>query len=139
MSKSISRRRVGCSIQREDILQPIMRRVKSIRKIKESVLDKAFSLFIRRRDGRCVFPLRDDKDFHSGNLQCSHFYGRSARSVRFDLENCDAICGRHHQFLEGRKNAEYFDWKFTQLGAERFHSLKRRYATLRRRPPTEKV
>ncbi len=101
------------------------------KKIKESDLDKVFSLFIRNRDRVCKYPLRGPDDYHAGNLQNSHFHGRTARSVRWDEENCDAICGRHHQFLEGRKNAEYADWKLKQLGPERFNELKKRYYTLK--------
>lgn len=107
------------------------------KKIKEHTLDVEFSKFIRRRDGKCVYPLRGPEDYHAGSLQCSHFYGRGARSVRFDPENADAICGRHHQFLEERKPGEYTDFKKKQLGLARFMALRKRYYTLRVRPPTE--
>lgn len=111
--------------------------MKRKKKISEHDLDTAFSKFIRLRDRVCQYPLRGPDDYHAGNLQASHFYGRSARSVRFDPENVDALCGRHHQFLEGRKNAEYADFKRKQLGTARFNALKKRYYKLRERPPTE--
>lgn len=110
---------------------------KSPRKIKEAKLDVYFSLHIRDRDKVCQFPLRSPEDFHAGPLQNSHFYTRTARSTRYDPENCDGICARHHQFLEQRKNAEYTDWKLAQLGEGRFKALKKRYVTMRARPPTE--
>ena len=104
---------------------------KALKRIKESVIDKVFSLFIRQRDGVCQFPLRTPEDYHAGVLQCSHFFGRSARSTRWDEMNCDALCARHHQFLEGRKNGEYADWKLKQLGAFKFAALKTRYYSLK--------
>lgn len=106
--------------------------------IKESKLDKLFSLKIRARDKVCQYPLRSPQDFHAGPLQCSHFHGRTARSTRYDEENCDGICARHHQFLEGRKNAEYADWKLKQLGKKRFEALKKRYYTLKQWTQKEK-
>lgn len=111
--------------------------MKKIKKIKEHVLDKYFSLYIRRRDGVCQYPLRGPEDYHAGSLQNSHFHGRTARSTRYDPENCDALCGRHHQFLEGRKEAEYRDWKLKQLGSARLKALDQRYYKMRDRPPTE--
>lgn len=102
-----------------------------VKRIKEKPIDDAFSLFIRNRDQVCQYPLRGPDDYHAGTLQNSHFHGRTARSTRWDEENCDALCGRHHQFLEGRKNAEYADWKLKQLGEKRFKELKKRYYTLK--------
>lgn len=107
-------------------------------KIKESKIDQAFSIWIRNRDKVCQFPLRDN-DHHSSVLQCSHFYGRGARSVRWDPENCDGICSRHHQFLEGRKNAEYLWWKKKQLGSEKFTALRNRYVKIKQWSQLEKV
>lgn len=95
--------------------------------IKEKKLDEAVRGTVRRRDGRCVFPLRTPEDYHNGSLQVSHFHGRTARSTRWDLDNIDLICGRHHQFLEERKQAEYRDWKLKQLGTRRFNALNKRY------------
>ena len=114
-------------------------RIKSYIHTAEKVLDKVFSLWIRRRDKICQFPLRSKDDYHAGSLQNSHFYGRNARSVRWDEDNCDAICARHHQFLEERKNAEYADWKLRQLGQERFDALKAKYYQLKRWTEPEKV
>ena len=106
--------------------------------IREGDIDKFFSLFIRNRDQTCQFPLRGPEDYHLGVLQCSHFFGRSARSTRWDEMNCDALCARHHQFLEGRKNGEYADWKLTQLGAFKFAALRKRYYALKHWTDNEK-
>ena len=123
-------------------MKPLARKSKhrSLRQklIKEADIDKFFSLFIRNRDIVCQFPLRNNEDYHAGVLQNSHFYGRTARSVRWDEDNCDALCARHHQFLEERKNAEYEDFKLNQLGAFKFAALKKRYYSLKHWTPQEK-
>lgn len=93
------------------------------KRLKEKDLDDAARQYIRNRDRTCQYPLRPD-DYHAGSLQVSHFYGRTYRSVRWTPENLDLLCGRHHQFLEGRKNAEYYDWKLSQLGEKRFKELR---------------
>lgn len=51
-------------------------------------LDKYTSIIVRRRDRRCVTC----GSFR--NLQCSHFYSRRYLATRFDLRNCNAMCGR---------------------------------------------
>ena len=111
--------------------------MKKPKKITEKILDTAYSKYIRNRDSVCQYPLRWPDDYHAGYLQNSHFHGRSARSTRYDDENCDAMCGRHHQFLEGRKEAEYKWWKEKQLGKVRLKALEQRYVKMRPRPPTE--
>lgn len=51
-------------------------------------LDKYTSIIVRRRDRRCVTCGA------RRNLQCSHFYSRRYLLIRFDLTNCNAMCGR---------------------------------------------
>jgi hypothetical protein len=58
-------------------------------------LDKYTSIIVRRRDRRCVTC------GSPRNLQCSHFYSRRYLLIRFDLTNCNAMCGscnRRHNF-----------------------------------------
>jgi hypothetical protein len=50
-------------------------------------LDRLTSIIVRRRDGRCVTC------GSSQGLQCSHFYSRRYLAIRFDLRNCNAMCG----------------------------------------------
>ena len=109
-------------------------------KIKEKVLDAKFSLVIRNRDNwTCQYPGCYFRASPPTNLiQNSHFYTRTARSVRYDPFNCDAICYRHHSFLEQRKNGEYLEWKLRQLGPERFAALRKRYTTLKQWTEREK-
>jgi hypothetical protein len=63
-------------------------------------LDKYTSFIVRRRDGRCV-TCRTRR-----NLQCSHFYSRRYLAIRFDLVNCNAMCG----FCNRRHNRDPFPY-----------------------------
>jgi hypothetical protein len=51
-------------------------------------LDKVTSIIVRKRDRKCVTC------GSYRNLQCSHFYSRRYLIIRFDLRNCNAMCGR---------------------------------------------
>ena len=51
-------------------------------------LDKYTSRIVRRRDRRCVTCGT------RRNLQCSHLYSRRYLAIRFNLINCNAMCGR---------------------------------------------
>ncbi len=90
--------------------------------------DDIFSLYIRRRDGRCLHPRCKRKyDTEIKGMQNSHFYGRGEWATRFDPDNCDtAHMGCHYFMWEKTKNTEYLDFKKKQLGAKRFSALKKR-------------
>lgn len=67
---------------------------KGSRRALKAKLDTVFSLYIRLRDARCITCFSPD------DLECSHYYGRSDPSVRYDPLNCHAQCktcnGRHN-------------------------------------------
>ena len=50
-------------------------------------LDKLTSIFVRRRDYKCVTCGAVQ------GLQCSHFYSCRYLTIRFDLRNCNLMCG----------------------------------------------
>jgi hypothetical protein len=81
--------------------------------------DTVYSKYIRKKAdyicARC-------KSQHIGGQQASHFWGRSAESVRFDDENVDCLCGGCHQYL-GANPEEFRTWKLKQLGEERYKAL----------------
>lgn len=83
--------------------------------------DKDFSLYIRQRDGKC---LRCGK---LTNLTCSHFWGRTKSSTRFDPENCITLCWLpcHYQW-EHEKQGEYRDFMIQWLGQEKYDALEKR-------------
>ncbi len=94
--------------------------------------DTQFSLYIRSRDGKCVRCTRTKPDVQ---LQCSHFWGRSRKNVRFDPENCDALCATCHVWgdrkngiiaWEEEKQGEYRLFKIKQLGQEKYDAMEAR-------------
>lgn len=107
-------------------------------KAKRDRADTLFSLFIRARDGwKCQRCGRQWKE-GDGGLTNSHFFGRTAESVRFDPENCDALCmfpchdeWEHEKGVtKGKHGAAIIEiprayrlWKIEQLGARRFAAL----------------
>jgi len=90
--------------------------------------DIRFSKYIRTRDKwRCVRCGTQYTPPTQG-LHCSHFYGRSTWSTRFDEENCDAVCNGCHRYWGGQTSreggkVEYKAFKLKQLGGERFYAL----------------
>lgn len=58
--------------------------------------DKAFSLFIRERDGRCraaatLFVC-------GGHLQCAHLVSRRYRALRWSEQGAITLCQAHHVY-----------------------------------------
>lgn len=51
-------------------------------------LDIQTSRIVRQRDRRCVTC------GSTKSLQCSHFYSRRYLVIRFNLQNCNAMCAR---------------------------------------------
>lgn len=81
--------------------------------------DILFSKMIRERDGKCLFCGSEE------NLTCSHFYNRNKKSLRFHPDNCDTLCVRCHQKVEGDKAGYYREWKIKRLGEAKFGAIQR--------------
>ena len=96
------------------------------KRIKITSLDRLFSYYIRwiREEGKCK---RCGRQFiqPTNILHCSHFYGRANRRVRYDPDNCDAMCYHDHQYLSSHPNT-YVEWKKEQLGEKKFEDLNKR-------------
>ena len=88
-----------------------------------NLADKAFSIRIRTRDGRC---LRCGK---RENLQCAHIFSRSARRVRWDELNAITLCGGCHLFWAHKNPIEFTEFVQKLLG-RKYATLKKRYYTL---------
>lgn len=88
--------------------------------IKISKADYYFSLFIRNRDKKCM---RCGNPLPIKQLTNSHFYGRTIDSVRFDEDNCDALCRGCHPYWEKEDRVGYQAFKVKQLGQGRFDRL----------------
>jgi hypothetical protein len=88
-------------------------------------LDKYTSIIVRRRDRRCVTC------GSRRNLQCSHFYSRRYLAIRFDLVNCNAMCG----FCNRRHNRDpfpYVAYMQAKYGPEAVEELNRLRASHRK-------
>ena len=103
-------------------------------------LDNLFSEYIRKRAiqrvggcERCLTPKfdiqKDNGDIFPAwkQLQCSHFIGRSKRSVRYDDENCIGICGGCHLYLTAHpiEHVEFFKTRLTEEGFDMLNSRAR--------------
>ncbi len=83
----------------------------SRRKYLENLLDRLTSQIVIMRDKGCITPAHC-----SGRLTCSHYYGRSAKRVRWDLRNCNCQCAGHnlrHNNFQGYYG-EYMLAKYTK-------------------------
>ena len=94
--------------------------------IKIDPADKVFSIFIRLRDKKCKRCGRPGvmsaDNLPILGLENSHFYSRGAESVRFDPENCDAMCAGCHRYF-GSNPADYAAWKLRKLGQQGYDLL----------------
>lgn len=93
-----------------------------MKKIKESALDKAFSLYIRNRDQKCMRCGRSNVP-----LFCMHYHSRVARSVRWDEHNAIAGCYGCHRFLESRKTVEHKDIMYKLFGKRIMNKVEKAY------------
>jgi hypothetical protein len=89
-------------------------------KVKLDQSDVAFSKYVRTVAGwkcaRCGRPATGQ------GLHASHFHARRKESVRFDLENVDALCANCHRYFTNNYN-EHKVWKLAQLGQDRYDLL----------------
>jgi len=96
-------------------------------KIKLDKADQIFGKYIRLRDGKCMRCGKWAEENQDGDrivgIECSHFYGRAKKSVRFDPENCDALCTGCHQYWGSTDTEAYRTFKIKQLGEEGFEKL----------------
>src|SRR3990167_8730970 len=93
------------------------KRVSDRKKI-ENRLDSLFRQIIKKRDKKCV---RCGKD---RNLQTSHIFSRSNKSVRWDENNVVLFCGYHHIFWWHKNPIEAISWIQKYLGSEKYEALK---------------
>jgi hypothetical protein len=91
--------------------------------VKRDPADAAFSEYVRRKDGQCKRCGRRGTGLKGiTGLDASHFHSRRKESVRFDLENVDAMCRSCHKWL-GEHMTEYKQWKLAQLGQDKYDLL----------------
>lgn len=98
------------------------RRKKSDRTKAKEYADSWFSLFIRKRDGRCVTCKRKPPDVI---LECSHLYGKGSSSdlVRWDVRNAATQCKGCHFHHHTSTNKPLTDYIFGRLGQDEMDEL----------------
>jgi len=74
----------------------------------QDTLDKEFSMFIRMTAADdngyvCCPTCGVTHQWNSGDIHCSHFYGRKNYYVRWDERNVIAQCGKENRWDEGNK------------------------------------
>lgn len=96
--------------------------------------DKVFSNFIRSRaDWCCMFCGKDFSEKRQ-QLHCSHFWGRTHMSTRFDPDNCIAACYSCHYYkLEKEKQGLYKDLMISLIGEEKYELLRKKHLTMMKR------
>ena len=98
-------------------------------RIKIDPLDVLFSKFIRLRAMEAVHGC--ERCFTKKNsykqLQCSHFFGRSRKSVRWDEDNAAGLCFGCHQYFTSHP-IEHVEWFVGKLG-DKFDMLNGRQRT----------
>lgn len=86
-------------------------------RIKIDPADRAFSLWIRSRDGWKCRRCRKQYQPPTTSLQCSHFQGRGKENTRFDPDNADALCMGCHQYFTANPG-EHYQWQVAEKGQE---------------------
>lgn len=96
--------------------------------IKRNATDALFSELVRKMADwsceKCGGNFENRKDI----FDCSHFYSRKNKSVRFDFQNVAALCRGCH-FYFGEHPAEHSEFFLKKLGQEKFDALRIRAHT----------
>src|SRR3990167_329747 len=91
--------------------------------IKRRPADIKFSQYIRKLRNYICEVCGTRHDEKSKNCGLSHFWPRSAESVRFDESNVEILCNIPcHQYFESHRT-EYEQWKLKQMGKKAYNSL----------------
>ena len=92
-------------------------------KIRRDKLDILFSKYIRlRAKGYCE---KCGAFKGTNRLECSHFFGRGNKSVRWNESNACALCFTCHCYFTANP-LEHVQWFRARLGEEKFAALQQR-------------
>ena len=98
--------------------------------VKIRAVDTYFSKCIRERaDWKCERCGAQHKEGSQG-LHCSHYWGRGNWSVRFDKDNCEALCYGCHQYM-GSNPAMHEERIREKLGPYAYEALQERMLSLK--------
>jgi hypothetical protein len=99
----------------------------------ENALWRAFSLWIRLRDGGNCLMGKDARTPCQGPLQAGHVIQRRFRSTRYDEHNVFAQCAFHNKGHKYNPHP-YVAWYVRTFGQQAYDALEARSARLGKRP-----
>lgn len=79
--------------------------------------DRAFSLYIRTRDGWKCKRCHRQYTPPTSALHNSHFQGRGKEATRFEPLNCDALCYGCHRYFTSHPG-EHYEWQVMTKGQD---------------------
>jgi hypothetical protein len=93
--------------------------------IKRDAADKWFSDVVRKKAGHVC----ESCGKVEGRMECAHIYGRSAKSVRWSLDN--AVCLCHYCHMKFTSNPlEFTAWLQEELGEGHMEMLREKWQVL---------
>lgn len=93
--------------------------------IKRDAADKWFSDVVRKKAGHVC----ESCGKVEGRMECAHIYGRSAKSVRWSLDN--AVCLCHYCHMQFTANPlEFTAWLQEELGEGHMDMLREKWQVL---------
>ena len=93
--------------------------------IKRDAADKWFSDVVRKKAGHVC----ENCNKVEGRMECAHIYGRSAKSVRWSLDN--AVCLCHYCHMRFTANPlEFTKWLVETLGEGHMEMLREKWQVL---------
>ena len=94
-------------------------------KVKADQADRYFSMYIRKRDGKCMrcgSPVQFNDKGDPISHQASHFQGRRKEATRFDLDNVDCLCTGCHMYFTANP-AEHYTWQVNRKGQQTINEI----------------
>ena len=107
-------------------------------KVKIDKCDSLFSKYIRTRDKWTCQVCHKQYSPGDRGLQCSHFWSRRHKSVRWDGDNACAKCFYCHQHMTANP-IEFRDWILKRLGRQKFDLLEAKARQVIRLKKTDKA
>ena len=94
--------------------------------MKRSREDVLFSKYERLRDNYTCQRCGTQHEQNSRGLHSSHYFGRSGKSVRWDENNCIALCYGCHRIWASKDREQYRNFMLEKLGQKEFDDLTER-------------
>lgn len=98
--------------------------------------DRAFSIYIRQRDGTC--QIQHEGCEGTNNLQCCHGFSRRYHAIRWDERNAFAGCRTCHMYHTAHPE-EWYCWLAERWGDELYTEMLRLREQTRPRPDKQAI